>query len=192
MTEFRPALRRASLAVLVALFACGSDRDGSLRVDSSAVSGAVAPVSADEPSWFRQARALDLTADGTLDSVTVEARGTRSDSLRLRLTFVVDGRPLFVQEWDAEYQLAMADSAQRHPPGSDREMRTALSRILADVRLSPLDTSFIADFPGDTLALAMARRGPVPSIRVSYGYETTVVVVWDPVAGRFLVAHACC
>lgn len=194
------AVRRLAAAVaLLGLVACGSSREiGS--DDSSAPSQPPAPATrdtaatavAEAPVWFRQARALDLTGDGVADSAVVEARGERSDSLKLRLSFVVGGRRLFSQDWASEYELAMADSLRRHPPGSDAYVRGALQKVLARIQLARLDTSYVRDFPHDTAALALARRGPVRSIVVAYGYETVVTVVWDPAARRFLVAHACC
>lgn len=177
-------MRVVGTLVLAASLACGN-RDTAAR-DDPGLPGQT------EALWFRQARALDLTGDGTEDSAVVEARGHRSDSLRLRVAFLVGGKDLFAQDWSSSYQLANLDSLSQRPPRSDEHMRAALTQVLQAIRLTPLDTSFIRDFPGDTAALRLARRGPVQSIIVAYGYETTIVVVWDPDARRFLVAHACC
>ena len=183
-------LQRAAIFLFCALAGC-ENQDTAVRQETAPTDTAAAS-QGDEPFWFRQARALDLTGDGVADSVVVEARGQRSDSLRLGISFVVGGRPLFVQDWHSSYELANLDSLSQRPPRSDQHMRTALANVLNGVRLAPLDTSYIRDFPGDTAALRMARRGPVQSISIAYGYETTIAVVWDPDAKRFLIAHACC
>jgi hypothetical protein len=175
---------RVEVALLCLLMACAPD--ATPRQDTAASR-------ADErPAWFHQARAIDLTDDGSPDSVVVEARGERSDSLRIHVSFVVDGQVLFTQEWASSYELANVDSLRARPPGSDEYMRSRLTRVLDAVRVGPLDTSFVRDFGGDTAVLRLARESPVPSVFVAYGYETTMSVVWDRDARRFRIAHSCC
>lgn len=178
-------LRSLVAAPLVALLA-GCGRDTAPPRDT------VATRDLERPLWFREARAIDLTEDGKPDSAVVEARGERSDSLRIRILFVVDGQVLFTQEWASAYELTVVDSLQRRPHGSDEYMRSQLAGVLEAVRVRPLDTSFVRDFGGDTAVLRLARRSPIGAVRVAYGYETTMSVVWDRDARRFRIAHSCC
>ena len=192
-----------AVAVVATLAAC-SPRDDAPGAGRSAPSGATtsidsAPARSDnmpaapaDSLWFRRVRTLDLTNDGLADSVIVEARGTRSDSLRFRLRVIARGAAEFTQEWDSKYELMGADAAHQHPPASDAYVRDKVARTIDGIAVAPLDTLPMRDFGGDTVVLRMARRGPVPAFTVAYGYETSMKVVWDQASRRFRVAYSCC
>ena len=78
-------MRLAALLVSGSLLvACVPDTpDAPDPVDASAT--------ASPEDWYAQTRVLDLTGDGTLDTLRLHARGHRSDSLTITYHAVING-----------------------------------------------------------------------------------------------------
>src|SRR6266478_9218793 len=57
------------------------------------------------PVWYRAQIARDLTGGARLDTLLLEARGTRPDSLRVVFLVRTDGREVYRQAWSTEYDL---------------------------------------------------------------------------------------
>ena len=142
--------------------------------------------------WYSAARTLDLTGDGTADSIRLEAVGTRPDSLSITLRFIVDGTEKHREEWGSSYELALTDSAVRTGPGVDALLRAKLDTVLASVSVQPLDTPGARPMAEDSAVLAGLDPRPTRRISFSYGYETMVRLVWDAPRERFVRLWSCC
>lgn len=142
--------------------------------------------------WYRRARMLDLTGDGRPDSVRLDAVGARADSLRVSLTLVVDGRERHREEWGSSYELALADSAARVGPRVDAALRAQLDSVLASVVVQPFGAPGVRPMAEDRAVLAGLEPRPTHRVSFSYGYETTVRLVWDAPRERFVRLWSCC
>lgn len=177
---------RAILPGLVFLFivACGDERR------APAPPAASTPSAADSTQWLTRQRLLDFTGDGIEDTVRLEATGPTVDSLRIVLEFVSGGVTRWGVEWASEYELtipaAPTDSAARA-----EHLRKRLDRVMASVQVEPFDrTSYMT--MAQEVDSAVLRDPPARQVRFAYGYETTVVLAWDQVAGVLRVLHSCC
>lgn len=190
----RPAAT-AALIVLVALMAAGCSSPSPERAADSAppppVAVAEEPAAAPAP-WYRRARALDLTGDGRADSVRLEARGTRPDSLDVTLTLVVGGVEKHREGWGSSYELALVDSAVRVGPEAGEILRAKLDTVLASVVVRPLDAPGARLMAEDSAALADLTARPTELISFAYGFETTIRLVWDAPQERFVRLWSCC
>ncbi|MGE5926497.1 MAG: hypothetical protein ACM357_04020 [Gemmatimonadota bacterium] len=152
------------------------------------------PTTPDAPAadvvWFGRERTLDFTGDGQADTVELRATGRDPDSLRVALTFRADGEVRWREEWSSEYELVdpppLADSAARA-----RYVRSRFERALASVEVEPFDrVSYVTMAnPVDSTIL---RQPPAAQVSFAYGFETTVVLAWDPVKRVLRRLHACC
>lgn len=181
-------LRRA-LALIAAIPALGCPAPE--PVPDAAVATA-APAAAAPAPWHHGVRMLDVTGDGRADSIRLEAVGTRLDSLRVSLSLVVDGKERHREEWGSGYELALADSATRLGPGVDAWLRARLDRVLASVVAQPLDAPGVRLMAEDSAVLAGLDPRPTTRVSFSYGYETTVRLVWDTPRERFVRLWSCC
>lgn len=139
------------------------------------------------PEWYRRARTLDVTGDGQPDSVRLTALGSRPDSLHVTLSLVVRGEERYREEWGSSYELALVDPAVRARSGVETILRARLDSVLASVGVRPL--RLMAE---DSTALAGLEPRPTRQLSFSYGYETTVRLVWDARRERFVRLWICC
>ena len=179
------------MPVLTALAALGCPPSES--TDARARDTTRASVAAIPPAlWYRRARPHDLTGDGRADSVRLEASGARPDSLAITLTLVVDGEEKHREEWGSSYELALRDSAARRRPRVDEALRAQLDSVLASVVVQRLDAPGVRLMAEDSAVLARLDERPTHRVSFSYGYETTVRLVWDAPRQRFVRLWSCC
>lgn len=176
-------------AALVGLGCWGSGPAPESATDSVA---AAVPAPASAAPWYHRARALDLSNDGQADSVRLVALGARPDSLRVTLTFLVDGAERDREGWGSSYELALVDSAVRASPRADTLLRAALDSVLASVVVQRLDAPGVRLMAEDRAVLADLEPRPTHRVSFSYGYETTVRLVWDAPRRRFVRLWSCC
>ena len=82
------------------------------------------------------------------------------------------------------------------PPLDDEAARAAfvrsrLDRALASVEVEPFDPASYATM-ADPVDSAVLRKPPPNQVSFAYGYETTVVLAWDPASASLRRLHACC
>lgn len=181
-------LRRPWCLVAIALLGCRGSEPADApaeRTPESAAAAAPAP-------WYGRTRALDLTGDGQADSVRLEAVGSRPDSLRITLSLLVNGQEKHREAWGSSYELALLDSAVRVSPRADAVVRAKLDSVVASVIVQPLDAPGVRLMAEDSAALAGVEPRPTHRVSYSYGYETTVRLVWDAQRERFVRLWSCC
>lgn len=183
------AARLAIAMVAVLAIGCSSPAP---EPDSGAADGSPAAPATATDAWYRRARALDLTGDGRADSVRLEARGARADSLAIALTLVVEGVPEHREEWGSSYELALVDSAVRAGPQAGALLRARLDSVLASVVVRRLDAPGARLVLEDSAALAGLASRPTHLIAFSYGYESTTRLVWDAPRERLVRLWSCC
>ena len=92
------------------------------------------------PVWLLESRALDLTGDGVAESIFVEARGTRTDSMRIVLGAVVGGDTSLLALWDGNYELTDEQVGRETPePELQVLLRSRLKEVLQRVSVEPFD-----------------------------------------------------
>ena len=155
------------------------------RPAESAAAAATAP-------WYRRARLLDLTGDGQADSVRLEAVGARPDSLRITLSLLVAGLEKHREAWGSSYELTLLDSTTRVSHRANAVLRAKLDSVLASVVVERLDAAGVRFMAEDSAALAGLDPRPTHRVSFSYGYETTVRLVWDAPRERFVRLWSCC
>lgn len=160
--------------------------------DTRPTSAAESVATAAPPPWYRQARALDLTADGRLDSVRLDAVGVRPDSLRITLLLIVDGAVKHREQWASSYELALMDTSRRSRPQVAALLRGRLDSVLSSVRVERLDAPGVRLMPEDRAILSGLEPAPTHRISFAYGYETTVRLVWDAPRQHFVRLWSCC
>ena len=178
----------------VAAIGC-SATDETRNPASAAASGRVADSAAvvsAPPLWYSGGRTLDLTGDGQVDSVRLEAVGARLDSLRIALSFLVAGEQKHREEWGSSYELALVDSADRRSPRVDTVLRAKLDSVLASVVVERLDTPGVRLMAEDSAMIAGVEPRPTQRVSFSYGYESTTRLVWDAPRERFVRLWSCC
>jgi hypothetical protein len=188
-------MRGLTLPGLVAVRALGATLACSAPEPASEHSSATTAGSAAEVApapWYDRARALDLTGDGRADSVRLQAKGERVDSLRITLLLLIAGEEKHREEWGSSYELALVDSASRSSPHVDTVLRARLDSVLASVALQPLDARGARLMKEDSAVLGSLEPRPTHRISFSYGYESTTRLVWDAPRKRFLRLWSCC
>jgi hypothetical protein len=190
-TEMRRLTSVCAVGVMAALeVGCPAPEPVRQRApDSSAVTSK--PRAALTP-WYRRARTLDLTGDGQPDSVRVEAAGSRPDSLRITLAVIVAGEEKHRETWGSSDELAAVDTAVRIGPRLDAFLRAQLDTVLASVVVQPIAAQSVRLMAEDSVVLAGLEPRPTHRISFSYGYETTVRLVWDAPRARFVRLWSCC
>ena len=176
--------RATALGLVMCVGACAAEPSA----DSPAV---VAAVVAPAP-WYHRGTTLDLTGDGQADSVDLVALGARPDSLRITLSMLVEGEEKYREEWGSSYELALVDSASRLRPRVDTILRAALDSVLASVVVQRLGTPNHPIMAEDRAAFAELEPRPTHVVMFSYGYETTIRLVWDAQRRRFVRLFSCC
>ena len=183
-------MRNHPLRVFVVIAALACQRGD--RTDEPAQDTIRAAAAVLSPPWYRHTRTLDLTGDGGTDTVRLEARGARPNSLEITLSFLVDGEERHREQWGSSYELALLDSAARVPPRADTVLRAQLDSVLASVVVQRLDAPGVQLMAEDTAVLARLDPRPTHRVSFSYGYETTVRLVWDAPRQRFVRLWSCC
>lgn len=168
------------------------DADRDLNRDTRPSFAAESGARAALPSWYRRARALDLTDDARVDSVRLDAVGLRPDSLRITLVLIVDGAVKHREEWGSSYELALVDSSRRGRPPVAAVLRAQLDSVLSSVRVERLDAPGVRLMAEDSAILSGLETRPTHRISFAYGYETTVRLVWDAPRHRFVRLWSCC
>jgi hypothetical protein len=118
--------------------------------------------------------------------------GTRTDSLRVTLSLLVDGEEKHREVWGSGYELALVDSAARVPPRADSLLRARLDGVLASVASDRLGAPGMRLMAEDSSALAGLEPRPTRGVSFAYGYETTVRLAWDAARSRFVRLWSCC
>ena len=197
MPEFRPSKilargRRVCVPLLAAVAIACPGSEPTPDTAAAASSPPVDPPAQAGTPWYGRSRTLDLTGDGTADSVRLEARGARPDSLRISLQLLVDGREVHREEWGSSYELALVDSATVRSARVDGVLRARLDSVLASVKLQPFDTPGARPMLEDSAALRGLDPRPTHQLSFSYGYESTARLVWDAPRERFVQLWSCC
>ena len=185
----RPTSRVAALIAIGACLACTGPE--TTREQRSVAAGVDTSETA-PPPWYRRGRSLDLTGDANADSAHLEAVGERSDSLRVTLTLLVDGEEKHREEWGSSYELEFVDAALRRGARADTVLRGKLDSVLASVAVRPLDAPGARPMREDSAVLAELQARPAQLISFSYGFESTVRLVWDAPNRRFVRLWSCC
>lgn len=194
----RPSILASLRALVAASAVCGvlgcaaGETDHDRNRDSAVSSAADPAASAATPLWYRRARVIDLTGDDELDSVRLEAMGTRPDSLRVTLLLVVGGAEKHREEWGSSYELALVDTTRREPPQVAALLRAQLDSVLSSVRVQPLDAPGVRLLAEDSTIVRGLEPRPTHRISFAYGFETTVRLVWDAPRQRFVRLWSCC
>jgi hypothetical protein len=165
--------------------------------------------------WFEHSRQLDLTGDGTPDQLILRARGTRPDSLIVRLLAVVDGKSITLDAWASEYELIEPPFPRDTVPSVVGEYLRASFRETVDsarLQLDSLTPQYFdergsdcgLDFPGCLRAALGSDSGRINEFQgqltgrkfhllsYNYGYETSITVFWFAPLKRFLGIYECC
>lgn len=176
-----------AVSAWTAASACSTDTASNKPSQGAAVESASAAA-----PWYSGSRSMDLTGDGRADGVRLEAVGTRADSLRVTLSLVVDGKEKHRAVWGSSYELALVDSVDRVSPRVDAILRAKLDSVLASVIVQRLDARGVHLMAEDSAALAGLVPRPTHRVSFSYGYETTIRLVWDALRERFVQLSTCC
>ncbi|HEX6645358.1 MAG TPA: hypothetical protein VF037_11825 [Gemmatimonadales bacterium] len=155
-----------------------------------APSDSATPATADDTPWLTRYRSIDFTGDGIEDTVRLEAVGRDVDSIRIALTFVSGGEVRWGVEWASPYELTIP-APPEDPAARAEHLRRRLGRVIASVQLEPFDRTAYLTMAQEVDSTLLASP-PARQVTFSYGYETTVVLAWDPVAERLRVLHSCC
>ena len=183
---------RALIAASAVLGCQAGGPDRGPERDARATAAADPVARAAPPSWYRRARALDLTGDGRADSVRLDALGAKPDSLHITLALIVGGAVKHRESWGSSYELALADSSLRSRPQVDALLRARLDSVLSGVVVQRLDAPGVRLMAEDSAILAGLQPRPTHRISFSYGYETTVRLTWDAPRQRFVRLWSCC
>lgn len=186
---------RAPTAVIAASAVLGcsaGEPDHEPERDARADAVADSVARAAPPPWYQGARALDLTGDGQVDSVRLEAVGASPDSLHITLALIVGGAMRHQEDWGSSYELALTNSSLRSRPQVDALLRARLDSVLQGVVVERLDTPSVRLMAEDSAILADLEPWPTHRISFSYGYETTVRLAWDAPRQRFVRLWSCC
>ena len=190
----------ARALALLLILACNGDRQAPVPSSTStppapsqadsAAGDSAAEGAADSAVWLTRERALDFTGDGMADTVRLSALGRAADSLRIALTFWSGGAERWREEWGSAYELMVPT-----PPADEAAragyLRERLDRALGSVRVEPFDSSDYVTM-ADPVDSGILRRPPSQQVSFAYGFETTVVLAWDPATAKLRRLHACC
>ncbi|HEU5186616.1 MAG TPA: hypothetical protein VFU01_18735 [Gemmatimonadaceae bacterium] len=182
----------ATIALSATLGCPPGTADRERQRDARPTSAAESLASAASPRWYRRSRTLDLTGDGQLDSVRLDAMGTRPDSLRITLLLIVDGVVQHREQWGSRYELALVDTSRRGRVQVAALLRARLDSVLSSVGVERLDAPGVRLLAEDSAILSGLAPPPTHRISFAYGYETTVRLVWDAPRQRFVRLWSCC
>ena len=155
-----------------------------------APSDSATPATVDDTPWLTRYRSIDFTGDGIEDTVRLQAVGREVDSLRVTLTFVSGGVTRLETGWGSDYELVIPTPPEDKAARAEH-LRRRLGRVISSVQLEPFDRTAYLTMAQEVDSTLLASP-PARQVTFSYGYETTVVLAWDPVAERLRVLHSCC
>ena len=141
--------------------------------------------------WYRRSRTLDITAANPRDSIVLTAVGRRADSLAISMAFYVDGVVKHRQRWTSEDELSEVDSLRASSEKLAAFMRTRLDDILTLVKREPINREQVRHM-GDAAVLRRIVPRPTRQIVLSFAFETSTFLAWDPVRRRLVVFMECC
>lgn len=141
--------------------------------------------------WFHAQRAIDLTGDGRSDAVTVRADGPSSDSLVITLSFSIGAEERWHTEWRSSYMLIDPPEFPNGETSRSAYVRQGLMRTLESVSVEPFDSTQYVMMAG-SIDSTIVRQPPEQEISLSYGYETTLTLFWDPKRLVFRLLWGCC
>jgi hypothetical protein len=151
----------------------------------------VAASSAPAASWYRRSRALDITGANARDSIVLTATGKRADSLSVTMTFFVGGAAIHRQRWSSEDELYDTEALRGKPNHLERLMRTRLDTALALVKRQPINREQVKHM-GDETALRKIVPRPTHQIMLSFGFENSLFLAWDPARRTLVTFMECC
>ena len=141
--------------------------------------------------WYRKSRPLEITGANPQDSIVLTGLGRRPDSLAISMTFYVDGVVKHRQQWFSEDELSEMDSLRTSPGQLAAFMRTRLDDILKMVKREPIDHEQVKHM-GDEAVLRRIVPRPTHQLALSFAFETTTFLAWDPTRRRLIVFTECC
>jgi hypothetical protein len=191
--------RRAILLVVLAAFACGSRE----------------PV---EPEvTFEDERRIDLTGNGLLERVTLDARGPSYDSLHIRLQIRSDADSLLYHDgWSSRRYIEAEVGAPPEDTAVQRLVRGHLTEMLKDAAFAPpaiiagevhepgimpdrdavhhdiAEYSWRRSVPDADLAALAGELARQPSFTYYVGGEVTNTIAWSHQERRFIRIRSCC
>ena len=134
-------------AAVLLLAACTPKADA-----PDSASAAAAPAA--DPINIVKERSEDLSGDGVNEKITLSARGSQMDSLRVRLEIrSADDSLLYASSWGSRFYFQYVDRAGMSDAAADSTVRRHLDAVLAD-------SAFRMGVPGsaaDTMRTAMMR-----------------------------------
>lgn len=143
-------------------------------------------------AWYSRSVAVDLNGDRRLDRVVLTARGHRSDSLDVEIAFFVGDRQVHGEGWSSDYELVDVEPTVLAEPRRGEYVRTRLDRALNSVTVGPIDTATYLLMGEDTTVLGRVNPVPAEQVSFNYGYETSVVLVWDRASRMLVPLWICC
>jgi hypothetical protein len=149
------------------------------------------PASSTPATWYRGSRRVDLTGANARDSVVLVATGTRADSLAITMTLFVSGAVAHVERWTSADELSDVPPTRQVSASTTRFMRARLDTILTLVKRQPINREQVANM-GDVALLRQIAPRPTHQIMVSYGFENSLFLVWDPRRRQMRVFMECC
>ena len=141
--------------------------------------------------WYRRSRTLDITGTNPSDSVVLTATGPRPDKLSIEAAFFVGGTAVHRQRWTSEDELYEADSLRRSPARLAAFMRTRLDTVLTLVKRERINREQVQHM-GDAAMLRRITPRPTHQVVLSFAFETSVFLAWDPTRRRMVVFMECC
>ena len=136
-----------ALAAAVLLAACAPKADA-----PDSANGGAPPVS--DAINITKERSEDLTGDGVNEKLSLSARGSQMDSLRVRLEIrSADDSLLYASEWSSRFYFQYLERAGMSDAAADSTVRRHLDAVL-------VDSAFRTGVPGsaaDTMRSAMMR-----------------------------------
>lgn len=141
--------------------------------------------------WYRNSRPFNITGSNPRDSIVLRAVGRRADSLAVTMTFYVDGAVKHRQQWSSEDELYEADSLRSAPTRLAAFLRTRFNDILKGVKREPINREQVRHM-GDAAMLRRIVPRPTTQIVLSFAFETSTFLAWDPARRRLAVFMECC
>ncbi len=142
--------------------------------------------------WYYSKRLIDLNNDNKLDTVIIQADGPSSDNLSITLSFIVDGKEVWDERWNSNYELVDPPDFEKDKVNRDNYIRLALQKTLSGISI---DTFCMSDYLGmarSSIDTSIVNHPPKFQLSFSYGYESTIVLYWDSTACVFRKLWDCC
>jgi hypothetical protein len=147
-TARKTTLAKALAAAVVLLVAACTPKS-----DAPDSASAAAPPATDPINIVKE-RSEDLTGDGVNEKITLSARGSQMDSLRVRLEIrSADDSLLYASSWGSRFYFQYVERAGMSDAAADSTVRWHLDAVL-------VDSAFRTGVPGssaDTMRAAMMR-----------------------------------